>query len=163
MLHNSRYCNFVLRLTEWLIQLEKRTGTVEKDISMLTFSDAVLTEVWSSLKATLSLEPKLTIDSLLKQKGVLAANLMTGFSLGNLFSTEKSVEYCYPWLDIYQGIQELSMLETIQELALSEEDNEAQIEYFKWVQRKQYSLLSAIEQSKQRAITNDMYWVELEH
>jgi len=88
---------------------------------------------------------------------------MTGFSFGNLFDAQRSVEYCYPWLDIYQGMQELSMLDAIYEQALEEEDNEIRNEYLKWVKRKQYSLLSAIEQSKQYAVANEMYWLESEH
>jgi len=163
MLHSSRYCNFVLRLTEWLIQLEKTPIKDKDNVSMLEFSEAVLTESWSKLNAGLTSEALLTIENLLQHQGLLAANLMTGFSLGNLFNAEKSAIYCYPWLDIFQGIQELTMLEIINELAILEETSEIQTEYFKWVKRKQFSLLSAIEQSKQRALSNDMYWVKLEN
>ena len=160
MLHSSRYCQFVLRLTEWLIKLEKTPDNENAVESLLVFSDQVLTEGWSKLKAAFSVEASLSIENLLHHQGLLSSNLMTGFSLGNLFDVEKSATYCYPWLDIYQGIQELSMLEAIYELALEEENDEVKTEYFKWIKRKQYSLLSAIEQSKQRALTNQMYWLE---
>ena len=163
ILHSSRYCHFVLGLTPWLMALEKTAQTDESSISLLTFSDLALTDGWSKLKAALTSESLLSTDHLLQQQGLLTANLMTGFSLGNLFDAEKSAEYCYPWLDIYQGIQELSMLGAISELALEEEDIVLQAEYFKWVKRKQFSLLSAIEQSKQRAITNEMYWLDPEN
>lgn len=163
MLHSSRYCHFVLGLTEWLIKLEKTAQKEQNLNSLLTFSDMALTEGWSKLKAELSAEPLLTIDNLLQHQGLLAANLMTGFSFGNLFDAQRSVEYCYPWLDIYQGMQELSMLDAIYDQALEEEDNEVRNEYFKWVKRKQYSLLNAIEQSKQYAVSNEMYWLEPEH
>jgi triphosphatase len=161
MLHSSRYCQFVLRLTEWLIQLEKTPNTSETVESLLSFSNQILTEGWSKLKVALSAEAIISIENLLHQEGVLSSNLMTEFSLGNLFNAQKSTVYCYPWLDIYQGIQELSMLETINELALEETRHETQTEYFKWIKRKQYSLLSAIEQSKQRALSNPMYWLEI--
>jgi len=160
MLHSSRYCHFVLGLTEWLIQLEKTPQTDAPTVSLLSFSDAALTDGWSKLKIALSSEPLLSIDKLLAHQGLLAANLMTGFSFGNLFSTERIVEYCYPWLDIYQGVHELSMLNTIYELAFDEDNSETKNEYLKWVKRKQYSLLSAIEQSKQRALLNEMYWID---
>jgi len=122
----------------------------------------VLTDGWSKLKIALSTDPLLNIENLLSHQGLLAANLMTGFSFGSLFNAEKITDYCYPWLDIYQGINELSMLDAIYELAVDEENSEVQTEYFKWVKRKQYSLLSAIEQSKQRALLNEMYWLDAE-
>lgn len=163
MLHSSRYCHFVLGLTEWLIQLEKTPPKDTASVSLMTFSDTVLTDGWSKLKVALSVEPLLSIENLLSHQGLLAANLMTGFSFGSLFNAEKITEYCYPWLDIYQGIHELSMLDAIYELAIEEENNELQMEYLKWVKRKQYSLLSAIEQSKQRALLNEMYWLDVEN
>lgn len=162
MLHSSRYCQFVLGLTEWLIQLEKSPKDEQELDSLLVFSDKVLTENWSKLKAAFSVEPTLSIENLLHNQGLLSANLMTAFSLGNLFNADKSAVFFYPWFDIYQGLQELSMLETIHELALEEEKSETQIEYLKWVKRKQFSLLSAIEQSKQRALSNELYWQEAE-
>tara|TARA_R110001583_G_scaffold6499_2_gene32844 strand:+ start:30558 stop:32069 length:1512 start_codon:yes stop_codon:yes gene_type:complete len=162
LLHSSRYCHFVLGLTEWLIQLEKAPPKEPEAMSLMAFSDTVLTDGWSKLKVALSTEPLLSIDNLLSHQGLLAANLMTGFSFGSLFNAEKITEYCYPWLDIYQGIHELSMLDAIYELAVDEENSESQTEYFKWVKRKQYSLLSAIEQSKQRALLNEMYWLDAE-
>ena len=162
MLHSSRYCHFVLGLTEWLIQLEKTPPKEPTQISLMTFSDTVLTDGWSKLKIALSTDPLLNIENLLSHQGLLAANLMTGFSFGSLFNAEKITDYCYPWLDIYQGINELSMLDAIYELAVDEENSEVQTEYFKWVKRKQYSLLSAIEQSKQRALLNEMYWLDAE-
>jgi len=91
----------------------------------------------------------------------LVANLMTGLSFGHIFNSTMCAEYRYPWLDIYQGLLELSMLDRIYELALDEKEIEVQSEYLKWVKRKQASLLSAIEQSKQRALTNDVYWLNV--
>ena len=87
---------------------------------------------------------------------------MTGLSLGILFDATSCAEYRYPWLDVYQGILELSMLDTVYEFALDEKDGAVQDEYFKWMQRKQESLLSAIEQSKQRALSNERYWLNIE-
>ena len=163
ILHSTRYCNFVLGLTEWLIQLEKVPSTDDVDVSLLTFSDEVLTTGWNELKKSLSVEAILSIEILLPQRGYLVANLMTELSIGNVFDAERSRQYSYPWQDIYQGILELSMLNTIYELAVSEEDLEAQHEYFKWVKRKQDSLLSAIEQSKQQALLNEIYWLDIEN
>lgn len=158
ILHSTRYCHFVLGLTEWLIQLEKTAETQQSSETLQSFAEQKLNEGWVKLKAKLAESEKLTIETLLPQQGALAANLMTGLSFGNVFDSELCQDYRYPWLDIYEGIQELSMLDVIYELAADEEDSEVQYEYFKWVKRKQDSLLSAIEQSKQRALTNEMYW-----
>ncbi|TEW53901.1 CYTH and CHAD domain-containing protein [Psychromonas sp. RZ22] len=163
LLHNTRYCNFILGLTEWLIQLEKTVQVNEEVISLVTFSEGVLTEGWSKLIKLLSADALLSTEQLLPNQGLLISNLMTELSLGNVFDFEKCTKYCYPWLDIYQGMMELSMLDAIYELAADEDEGEIQAEYFKWVKRKQDSLLSAIEQSKQRAVMNEMYWLEPEN
>lgn len=163
ILHSTRYCQFVLGLTQWLIQQEKIPSADEKAQALIDFTVKSLSEGWLKLKILLSVEPTLTIGNLLSNQGLLATNLMVGLSLGNVISAQKSVEYRYPWLDIYQGIQELSMLDAIYDVAADEQDSQIQYEYFKWVKRKQDSLLSAIEQSKQQALLKDMYWLDLEN
>lgn len=162
LLHSSRYCQFVLGLTEWLIQLEKEPSADDAPQALLDFTVQSLSDGWLKLKILLSVEPILSIESLLSNQGLLATNLMVGLSLGNVISAQKSVLYRYPWLDIYQGIQELSMLDAIYEVAAEEKNSKTQYEYFKWVKRKQDSLLRAIEQSKQQALLNEMYWLNLE-
>lgn len=162
LIHSPRYCNFILGLTEWLLQLEKTTLDIDTDISLLDFSKTALNDCWAKLIESLSTEEAFELDNLLPHQGLLVSNLMTGLSLGHMFNPTMCAEYRYPWLDIYQGILELSMLDTISEFATDEADNEVQEEYFKWVKRKQDSLLSAIEQSKQRALSNDQYWLSNE-
>jgi len=159
LLHSPRYCQFILSLTAWLIQLEKNTLSLNDDVSLFTFSKKALDERWAQLTQPLSIAGTVKLDNLLPHQGLLASNLMTGLSLGHLFDATLCAEYRYPWLDIYQGILELSMLNTVSELAADEIDEEVQLEYFKWVKRKQQSLLSAIEQSKQRALSNEKYWL----
>ena len=163
LLHSTRYCQFVLGLTEWLIQLEKTPQVNENSASLLSFSQAALSDWWSKLTLPLSTEATLDLEKLLPHQGLLVANLMTGLSLGYMFNTTLCAVYRYPWLDIYQGLLELSMLDTIYDLALDEKELEVQREYFKWVKRKQASLLSAIEQSKQRALINEKYWLDIEN
>jgi len=163
LLNSTRYCQFILRLTEWLITFEKMPQTDNVTHSLVTFAKAILTESWAKLTLPLTSAGTLALENLLPHQGTLVANLMTGLSLGTLFDSKKCAEYRYPWLDIYQGLLELSMLNTVYELALDEEDSDIQHEYLKWVKRKQNSLLNAIEQSKQRALKNEMYWIDLEH
>ncbi|MDA7745941.1 CYTH and CHAD domain-containing protein [Psychromonas sp.] len=162
LLHSTRYCHFVLGLTQWLIQLEKTPQSDQEVPSLLAFAETALTEGWSKLVKILTAEPSLTAENLLPQQGLLVANLMTGLSVGTVFNSS-NISYYYPWLDMYEGIQELTMLDAIDEFATDEEDIEVQSEYFKWVKRKQASLLSAIEQSKQHALSSDMYWIKIEN
>lgn len=159
LLHSPRYCQFILALTEWLIQLEKTALNIPDDLSLFAFSKNALNEGWARLTQPLSIEGTVNLNTLLPHQGLLASNLMTGLSLGQIFDVTLCTEYRYPWLDIYQGVLELSMLNTVSELAADEEDEEVKQEYFKWVKRKQHSLLSAIEQSKQRALSNEKYWL----
>ena len=163
ILHSTRYCHFVIGLTEWLIQLEKTAEKTAESVSLQSFAESALTDGWLKIEKSLSASAILNIEDLLPQQGLLAANLMTGLSFGNVFNSLLCEEYRYPWLDIYRGIQELSMLDVIYELAADEEDGLIQFEYFKWVKRKQDSLLSAIDQSKKRALENEMYWLDVEN
>ena len=94
---------------------------------------------------------------MLAYQGLLETNLLTGVSVANLFCKENSRAFYSPWLDIREGMKELAMLNLITEIA-TEEEGEIQIEYFRWIKRKQETLLHALEQSKQQALTKAVFW-----
>ena len=158
ILTSSRYCQFVLTFTEWLIQLEKNSFLNEKANEVTRFSSKSLAKAWGEMNAALENSDEFTVQQFLAYQGLLESNLLTGLSLGNVFSTQSSDAFRSPWLDIKQGLDEFSMLNLISEIAHDESDDALQAEYLKWIKRKQDSLLHALQQSKQQALLKPAYW-----
>lgn len=156
LLTSSRYCQFILKLTQWLIQFEKSTFSSEKTNSICDFACKQLSANWEELSVVLAANKN---HQILANKGLLESNLLIGLSVGNLFSAEKIEVFHSPWLDIKQGLKKLAMIDVIAELAEQEADKERQSEYFRWILRKKATLLSALEQSKEQALLKEPYWL----
>jgi len=157
ILNSTRYCLFILKLTQWLIQFEKNTFSSEKSNTSKAFSQQSLDASYSELKQTVNKTATLSTAQVLAYQGLLETNLLSGLSVASLFSMDKSRAFYSPWLDIREGMKELAMLNLITEIA-TEEEGEIQIEYFRWIKRKQDTLLHALEQSKQQALTKAVFW-----
>ncbi|MFT6985232.1 MAG: triphosphatase [Psychromonas sp.] len=155
LLKSTRYCQFILNITQWLIQFEKSTFSSEKANSINDFARGYLTSAWEELRVGLTSEKE---NQLLAYQGLLEANLLIGLSVGNLFSEEKNTAFRSPWLDIKQGLKELAMINVIADFAEQEVDTERRSEYIKWIKRKEESLLHALEQSKEQALLKEIYW-----
>ncbi|WP_354622976.1 CYTH domain-containing protein [Psychromonas sp. MME2] len=157
LLHSSRYCQFVLSLTQWLIQLEKNTFASEKSHEIKEFACQRLSEVWQSFREVLQNHGD---NQLLAYQGLLEGNLLMGLSVANLFSHDDYFNFYAPWLDIKQGLKELSMIKIVDDFAEIETDKARQLDYFRWIKRKQESLSHALEQSKQQALLKESFWNE---
>ncbi|WP_372882709.1 CYTH domain-containing protein [Psychromonas sp.] len=157
ILSSTRYCQFVLALTQWLIQFEKNIFFSEQTNSIEPFAKAVLESGWQELKQVGS-NKTFSIKQLLSYQGLLESNLLLGACVDNLFPVEKSAAFHSPWLDIRRGNTELAMVNVIAEHAELETDEVLQNEYLKWVKRKQDSLVRALQQSKNQAMSKENYW-----
>ena len=157
ILTSTRYCQFVLKLTQWLIQFEKEPFFSHKTSSIESFATDSLESGWRELKLA-SHHKQFSVAQLLSYQGLLESNLLLGLCVGNLFSTQKSKTFHSSWLDIKQGVKELAMVNVVAEYAEFETDKRLQAEYLKWVTRKQNSLLHALQQSKQQAMLKKNYW-----
>ncbi|PKF61687.1 adenylate cyclase [Psychromonas sp. psych-6C06] len=160
LLTSSRYCQFILSFTEWSIQLEKSTFSGDKSNNIIPFARRTLDNTWNEIAKALNNSDELSVQQFLAYQGLLESALLTGLSVGNVFSRQQSNLFRSPWLDIKQGLNEFSMLNLIDEIAHDEPDNALQYEYLKWIQRKQNSLLHALQQSKQQALLKPVYWQE---
>lgn len=158
LLTSTRYCQFILKFTSWLIQFEKSTFASEKVNLITAFSADLLTLNWEELKSSFSCEKELSIKQLLSYQGLLERNLLTDLSLGSLFLTDESNELHSLWVDIQQGLKEWEMINIIADITEFEVDNESQGEMFRWIMRKQESLLHALQQSKEQALLKEVYW-----
>jgi len=157
LLNSTRYCQFVLTLTEWLICFEKSTFSSEKTYTIEPFAEQCLSQSWDELIAILS--PK-SADHLLAYQGVLESNLLMGSSLGHLFAQQKRDEFHSSWLDIKNGLKKLAMLDAVFDVADNEEDLALKKEYVKWLTRKKESLLNALTLSKEQALLKAPYWTK---
>ncbi|MFT6925414.1 MAG: triphosphatase [Psychromonas sp.] len=157
ILTSTRYCQFVLKFTQWLIQFEKIPFISKKSTTISSFAADSLESGWQELKRVSHHKP-FSIAQLLSYQGLLESNLLLGLSVGNLFCAQKSKTFHSPWLDIKQGIKELDMVNIVAEYAQLETDKSLQAEYLKWVTRKQNSLAHALQQSKQQAMLKKSYW-----
>lgn len=155
LLKSTRYCQFILKITQWLIQFEKSTFSSEKVNSINDFACGYLTLVWEELTEALTSEKG---NQLLAYQGLLEANLLINLSVGSLFPEEKNSVFRSTWLDIKQGLKELDMINVIADFADQEADATRRCEYIKWSKRKEESLLHALEQSKEQALLKDIYW-----
>jgi triphosphatase len=158
LLMSNRYCQFILSFTQWLILVEKNTFSGKKNSSITAFSSNHLSKAWGQLSLSLENSDSFTAQQLLASQGMLESNLLIGLSLGNVFSEKKRDQFHSHWADIKQGLNEFSMINLINEIALDETDNALQYDYLKWVKRKENSLLSALQQSKQQALLKAVYW-----
>ncbi|MCW8996228.1 MAG: CYTH domain-containing protein, partial [Psychromonas sp.] len=138
LLTSTRYCQFILKLTQWLIFFEKSTFSSEKTNSVNDFACEHLTRAWDELRLALKDDEN---NKLLSSQGLLESNLLIGLSVDNLFSQDKSVVFHSPWLDIKQGLEELAMINVIADFAEQEEETLQQAGYYKWIERKEESLL----------------------
>lgn len=157
ILTSTRYCQFILKFTQWLIQFEKRPFSSKTNSSIASFATDSLESGWQELKLA-SHHQEFSIAQLLSYQGLLESNLLLGLCVGNLFCAQKSKTFHSSWLDIKQGIKELAMVNVVAEYAEFETDKRLQKAYLKWVTRKQNSLLHALQQSKQQAMLKKSYW-----
>ncbi|MCG6201595.1 CYTH and CHAD domain-containing protein, partial [Psychromonas antarctica] len=156
LLTSTRYCQFILNITQWLLQFEKNTFASEKINSINDFAYQHLSTNWEELRRALTSENN---NQLLSYQGLLEANLLIGLSLGYLFPEEKTSVFRSLWLDIKQGLKECAMINAIEDFADQETDLLRRAEYLKWIKRKEESLLHALEQSKNQALLREVYWL----
>ncbi len=156
LLTSTRYCQFILKVTQWLLQFEKSTFSDEQGNSLEHFACQHLSRVWGELKYAFDSNGEKPLGD---YQGLLEGSLFVGLSFANLFAEEKRLAFRSPWLDIEQGLKELDMMNVIADLAEQEADAQRQQEYYKWIKRKEESLLHALEQSKERALLEEPYWL----
>lgn len=158
LLTSTRYCQFILNFTQWLIQLEKNTFSDEKDKNIDQFSKNSLTTAWDKICTAMKNSENFSVKQFLAYQGLLESSLLTGLSVGNVFSKQQSDAFRSPWLDVKHGLDEFSMLNLIDDIAHEEDDKPLQDECLKWIKRKEDSVLNALQQSKQQALLKPVYW-----
>lgn len=158
LLTSSRYCTLILNISAWLIGLSKITPPSGLP-SFSEFASQSLKQNWQSLQQLpLAHSPQLSRSQYIGLEGLLSRNLIAGLCLGDMFEPQRRDEFRLPWNDILQGIADLKLLQPIYDYLETEQDEQAQEQIIKWLKRKENSLLLAMDQSRQQALTITPYW-----
>ncbi len=157
LMHSARYCGLMLKITRWLYQAKWQQNKALLEQPFEQIAKQVLQTSWDYLRQSPLAQPHTSADTYIKQVTKLRRNLLVGICVGELFDEELRQEFRLPWIDILSGIEELSLFEPLRSLALEMEEQQQQL-VEKWIQRKQRSLLDALEFSRQQAFQQIVYW-----
>ncbi|MEF1216869.1 inorganic triphosphatase, partial [Photobacterium damselae] len=116
-----------------------------------------LTRSWQELQDVFPLERQLSRLDYLDQQPRLLRNLMSGVCFANLYDEERRNNFRLPWLDLLQGVEDLRELEPIRQICPQFSDDDLQ-QIEKWLERKDESLLHAMDQTRQMGIELTPYW-----
>ncbi|HIF9168894.1 TPA: CYTH domain-containing protein [Photobacterium damselae] len=162
LLQSGRYCGLLLNLSSWILSHAWQPFLDDKSreklaISAKTFSDGFLTRSWQELQDVFPLERQLSRLDYLDQQPRLLRNLMSGVCFANLYDEERRNNFRLPWLDLLQGVEDLRELEPIRQICPQFSDDDLQ-QIEKWLERKDESLLHAMDQTRQMGIELTPYW-----
>ena len=163
LLSSARYCGLLLDLSRWLLSRGWQPFLDDKSRARLAepvkgFADTMLSRSWQELLDVFPAGRQLNRIDYLDQQPRLIRNLMSGLSFASLYEEEKRSAFRMPWLDLLQGIDDLRHLEPIRELIDQQQDDEDRSQIEKWLQRKEESLIHAMDQTRQMGIELAPYW-----
>jgi len=162
LLESSRYCGLLLDLSRWILSRGWQPFLDDKSRERLAgeikpFADNVLTRSWEELADVFPTERQLSRIDYLDQQPRLIRNLMSGLCFADLYDEEKRAGFRMPWLDLLRGMEDLRQLEPIR-LLLDQPEDEDRRQIEKWLNRKEESLLHAMDQTRQIGIELAPYW-----
>lgn len=158
-----RYNQFILDISQWLIEKGWRKSPKldfigESENALQSVASDLLNTNWQSLLTAMPSRQQLTIDDYVSHHQQLKRSLMTGSSVGALYSNTLRDDFRMPWLDLSRGIDELKTLHLLQSLAMKVEAPESR-STLNWLEHQIESLLLAMEQTRKSAIKMRPYWV----
>lgn len=151
---SSRYTLIMLAISRLLNDnIDKYHINEEVD----AFAAMHLESSWQNILNSVLSKESLQIDDYLVIKPELKRNVLVGACFNHLYVPESRKKFRLPWLDIIEGIEDLEVIRLLSNIAqLQPETVTEQIE--KILQRKQASLLDALEQTREQAISLQPYW-----
>nr|WP_086939736.1 inorganic triphosphatase [Thaumasiovibrio occultus] len=163
LFQSARYCSLLLDLSRWIISRGWQPMLDEKSKDKLVepvkeFADQCLSYSWQELMDVLPIDSQLSAEDYIGLYTKLSRNLLTGMCFGKLYDEEVCDSFRLPWYDLLQGIEDLQQLALIGKLLDKQPDPEDREQISKWLSRKQSSLLSAMQQTRDNSLTLDAYW-----
>lgn len=167
LFHSERYCKVLLSLNHWILTRAWRPFLDDKTREKLTgsvldFANRSLAHSWDELLNILAKNQEMDRLAFVDFQPLLLRNLLTGCCLASLYDVEARETFRLPWLDLFQGIEDILLLEPIRtQLTADEITDEDKIQIEKWLQGKEESILYAMAQSQKMGITLPPYWHRL--
>ncbi|MCW8330350.1 inorganic triphosphatase [Photobacterium sp. SDRW27] len=163
LLESSRYCGLLLDLSRWILSRGWQPFLDDKSRVRLAgdikpFADQILSRSWEELADVFPLERQLGRVEYLDQQPRLIRNLMSGLCFAELYDEDKRAGFRMPWLDLLRGIEDLRLLEPVRKLLEQQDEEEDRRQIEKWLNRKEESLLHAMDQTRQIGIELAPYW-----
>ncbi|MFM2483211.1 CYTH domain-containing protein [Celerinatantimonas sp. YJH-8] len=156
LLSSPRYNRLVVDIVSWLNQGER--ARAKQELSLIEFAVSALEYSWSELKESDLGSEKLEFSQYERLAGLLRRNLMVGNCFGNLFPTPERDDFRLLWFDILGGIEDLRVLEPIADMLETADDDDDARQIRKWLQRKQESIVDAMEFTRIEVLLRQDYW-----
>lgn len=167
LLHSERFNNLQLDLLALLLK-KNSSNTLNSlsELSLIEFSAKHLTNSTNALNHELAklktVQDSSSIELYLTAHSLLIRALLTTSWFSFLFSeTESDIvkKFNIPWLDIKQGISELQSLNLLQQQLVHLPNPEKKLT--QWLANKSENLITALDQSRAKALTMKPYWPQL--
>jgi len=164
LFNSTEHTQLIGNLMQWLYfkpWQQQSPQDLEKFKTQLLRKQAVvfLEQDWELVHKSLPLDSDLNYQDYLAQRLNLQHNLQVGLCVGAMFDKDERQIFRAPWEDITQGIDQLLQFEPIKQLLRQEKLNDDG-NVIKWLQRKEESLINAMELSRKEALKLTPYWVE---
>jgi len=165
LLHSERFNNLQLSLLSLLLRTENTT-VLNREIAQplrafsayqLTNSANTLNNELKKLQATAG---GATVELYLTTNGLLIRALLTASWFSTLFKEPVNAlvkKFNTPWLDIKQGISELQSITLLQQQLVQLPNPDKKLA--SWLADKSDNLITALDQSKARALSMKPYWL----
>ena len=162
LFNSSQHSQLVSKLMQWLYfkpWQQQSLPSLQKfqQHSVKTKARHFLAQDWELVHKSLPYEEDLSYQEYLAQRLNLQHNMQVGICVGNLFNRKEQQRFRAPWLDIAYGIDLLLQFEPIRQLLRDEVINDDNISH--WLERKEASLIHAMELSRKSALKSTPYWL----
>ncbi len=161
LLHSERFNHLQLALLQLVLSLDS-TQAQAQDNELMPFAQAKLSASLSELQQQMKELEQPDAETYLAKRKVLHRCLLTGHWFGQLFDDKMRADFRTPWLDIKQGLKELQSLwiikQQLQKLVADEQQVNEKL--LCWQQGKVENLLTALNHSKNLALSLPAYWLE---
>lgn len=162
LINSARHSQLISSLIQWQFfsrwqsqsdpQVEARMQERLKSLA-----DHHQNKSWSTIQQSMPKAQAMTYQDYLDQKNNLQRSLYTGICFGNIYDGELRGTFRAPWLDISHGIMELLQFEPLRNI-VKKSTNDSAGQLKDWIERKEASLVHAMEQSRQLALKMRPYW-----
>lgn len=162
--NSTRHTLMVSRLIQWLYFKPWRQQTSASNLEkfqqthLQSVAKHFLDQDWEAVQQSLPYESTLSYQDYLAQRQNLQHNLQVGICVGNIFDYSSQMSFRAPWHDIGVGIDQLLQFEPIRQLLRENKINDDGM-IKQWLDRKEQSLIAAMELSRKSALNLVPYWL----